>query len=265
MNPATPFVELDAVGIRFGAYTALEDINLSVAPGQFVALLGPTGCGKSSLLNAVAGLLKPTSGAVRVAGQSVDAVNPHAAYMFQHDALLPWRRVIDNVALGPRIRGLSETDARRDARGWLDRVGLHGLDDRYPHQLSGGQRKRAAMAQVLVNERPLLLMDEPFGSLDAQTRALMENELLELWSETRSTVLFVTHDLGEAIALADRVVLIGSGPGARVIADHRVDLPRPRDVFEARSMSGFAELYDSIWSRLRGEVLNAYERSRTEA
>ena len=265
MSPATPFVELDAAGVRFGAYSALEDVTLSVEPGQFVSIVGPTGCGKSSLLNMVAGLLPPTAGGVRVAGQPVGGINRHAAYMFQHDALLPWRRVIDNVALGPRLRGLPDGDARRDARGWIDRVGLHGLEDRYPHQLSGGQRKRAAMAQVLVNGRPLLLMDEPFGELDAQTRALMENELLDLWSETGATVLFVTHDLGEAIALADRVVLIGSGPGARVIADHRVDLPRPRDVFEARSMPGFAELYDSVWSKLKGEVLTAYEQSRSGA
>ena len=265
MSPATPFVELDAVGVRFGEYSALEDTTLSIDPGQFVAIVGPTGCGKSSLLNMVGGLLMPTSGAVRVDGQTVRGVNPHAAYMCQHDALFPWRRVIDNVAFGPQLRGLPAADARDDARRWLDRVGLHGLENRYPHQLSGGQRKRAAMAQVLVNGRPLLLMDEPFGELDAQTRALMENELLDLWSETGATVLFVTHDLGEAIALADRVVLIGSGPRARVIADHHVDLPRPRDIFEARSMPGFAELYDSVWSKLRGEVLTAYERSRSGA
>ena len=255
-------VELDAASVRFDGYPAIDEVTFTVPEGQFVAIVGPTGCGKSSLLNLVAGLLHPTSGTVRTSGSAFDGVNPDAAYMFQQDALLPWKRVLDNVMLGPVLRGQSRKDAAENARQWIERVGLSGFENRYPHQLSGGQRRRAAMAQVLINRLPLLLMDEPFGALDVQTRALMENELLELWTELRPTVLFVTHDLEEAIALADRVLLFTAGPNARVKADFKVDLPRPRNVMEVRFTPGFSELYNDIWSSLRQEVLDSYERSR---
>ena len=255
-------VELDAVSVRFDGYPAIDEVTFGVPEGQFVAIVGPTGCGKSSLLNLVAGLLHPTSGAVRTSGRRFHGVNPDAAYMFQQDALLPWKRVLDNVMLGPILRGQTRQDAGENAREWIDRVGLSGFEDRYPYQLSGGQRRRAAMAQVLINRLPLLLMDEPFGALDVQTRALMENELLGLWMELRATVLFVTHDLEEAIALADRVLLFTAGPNARVKGDFKVDLPRPRNVMEVRFSPGFSELYDDIWSSLRQEVLEGYERSR---
>ena len=182
--------------------------------------------------------------------------------MFQADALLPWKSALDNVVLGPVLRGTSRAEAVRSAKEWLLRVGLRGFEDRYPHQLSGGQRKRVAMAQALINRLPILLMDEPFSALDAQTRALMEEELLNLWQEQRATVLFVTHDLEEAIALSDRVVLFTAGPNAGLKGEYPVNLPRPRNVVEARFTPGFTEIYERVWNDLRSEVMASYERQR---
>lgn len=249
---------LDSITVAFGTYVALRDLSFEVQRGQFVALVGPTGCGKSSVLNLVAGLLKPTAGAVCTAGRQLDSVNHEAAYMFQQDALLPWRTAIENVMLGPVLRGKGKNQAAKEAQLWLERVGLRGLDERYPSQLSGGQRKRVAMAQALINRLPILLMDESFSALDAQTRALMENKLLELWQELEATVLFVTHDLEEAIAMADRVLLFTAGPNAKLKGDYPVRLPRPRNVAEARFIPGFAEIYETVWRNLKEEVMAAY-------
>ncbi len=263
--PFSAAVEFTDVGLHYGSYEAIDRITCTVPHGQFAAIVGPTGCGKSSLLNLVAGLLAPTRGQVMTSGQPVTAVNRDAAYMFQLDALLPWKNVLDNVMLGPLLRGRSREDAQADARQWIDRVGLTGFEDRYPHQLSGGQRKRTAMAQALINRLPLLLMDEPFAALDVQTRALMENELLGLWHDVGATVLFVTHDLEEAIAMSDRVLLMTAGPRARLKGDYRVELPRPRNVVEARFMPGFAQVYERVWLELREEVMASYERSRKKS
>jgi NitT/TauT family transport system ATP-binding protein len=180
--------------------------------------------------------------------------------MLQHDALLPWKTVLENIMLGPLLRGASKAEASTDAKAWIERVGLRGLDGRYPPQLSGGQRKRVAMAQALINRLPILLMDEAFSALDVQTRALMENELLELWQELGATVLFVTHDLEEAIAMADRVLLFTAGPDATLKGDYPVRLPRPRNVAEARFIPGFAEIYETVWRNLREEVMATYGR-----
>ncbi len=255
-------VELRRVKLQYGSFPAIDGISFEVPAGQFVAVVGPTGCGKSSVLNLVAGLLTPTDGVVATGGRPVAGVNHDCAYMFQADALLPWKTALDNVMLGPLLRGARKSEAAALARGWLARVGLRGFEDRYPHQLSGGQRKRVAMAQALINRLPILLMDEPFSALDAQTRALMEQELLGLWQELGATVLFVTHDLEEAIALSDRVILFTAGPRATLKGDYRVDLPRPRNVVEARFMPGFAEVYGRVWNDLREEVMASYERSR---
>jgi NitT/TauT family transport system ATP-binding protein len=256
MTPdAVPAVELERVRVDFGGYCALEEISLRIAPGEFAAIVGPTGCGKSSILNLVAGLLEPSAGTVQSHGEKVAGVNGRAAYMFQSDALFPWKTVSDNVALGLVLAGRSAGDADAEARRWIARVGLAGLERRYPRELSGGQRRRVAMAQTLINGRSIVLMDEPFSSLDAQTRALMENELLELWHDLRATVLFVTHDLEEAIALSDRVLLVSAGPRARLRGDFPVGLPRPRDVLEMRFAAGFSELYARIWRGLKEEVL----------
>ena len=255
-------VALEGVALRYGPFTAIESISFDVPQGQFVALVGPTGCGKSSVLNLVAGLVGPSEGEVTTAGRPVTTVNRECAYMFQADALLPWKSALDNVALGPNLRGTSRPGALRLAREWLVRVGLRGFEDRYPHQLSGGQRKRVAMAQALINRLPILLMDEPFSALDAQTRALMEQELLTLWQEQEATVLFVTHDLEEAIALSDRVVLFTAGPKAALKGDYAVELPRPRNVVEARFTPGFNDIYEQVWNDLRSEVIASYERQR---
>jgi NitT/TauT family transport system ATP-binding protein len=242
-------------------YTAVERASLAVAHGEFVALVGPTGCGKSTLLNVAAGLLKPASGDVRIFDAPLKDLNRDAGYLFQADALFPWKTAIDNVAIGLEIDGIARAEALARARKWLEMVGLGAFAGRYPHMLSGGQRKRIALAQVLIRDPKILLMDEPFGPLDAQTRQIMGNLLLELWSAERKAVLFVTHDLEEAIALADRVAIMSAGPGARVIGDWRVPLPRPRDIMEIRLEKEFHALHREIWSVLKDEVLKGYAQS----
>jgi len=261
--PPAPAIAFAGVTVRFatpdgGVHTVLSDISLDVADGTFVAIVGPSGCGKSTLLNVAAGLLEPPDGVVRVFGAPLAGVNPHAAYLFQQDALLPWRNVLENVMLGLVFRGVPHEEAAERARSYVERVGLKGFDDRFPHQLSGGMRKRVALAQSWIVDPRILLMDEPFGALDVQTRQIMENELLDLWNESRQTVLFITHDLEEAIALADRVVVISAGPSARIKGDYQVALTRPRDVTEIRLNPDFMQLFKRIWSDLRDEVKHSY-------
>jgi NitT/TauT family transport system ATP-binding protein len=246
-------------------YTAVEKARLSVAHGEFVAIVGPTGCGKSTLLNVAAGLLKPAAGAVRIFDQPLKGLNRDAGYLFQADALFPWKTAIDNVAIGLEITGAPRAHALERAQGWLTAVGLGAFSHRYPHMLSGGQRKRVGLAQVLIRDPKILLMDEPFGPLDAQTRQIMGNLLLELWNADRKAVLFVTHDLEEAIALADRVVIMSAGPGARIIGDWKVALPRPRDISEVRMEKQFHELHREIWSVLKDEVMKGYVQSTQAA
>jgi NitT/TauT family transport system ATP-binding protein len=242
-------------------YTAVEQAHLSIAHGEFVAIVGPTGCGKSTLLNVAAGLLKPASGTVRIFDSPLVGLNREAGYLFQADALFPWKTAIDNVAIGLEIKGAPRAQALERAQGWLTAVGLGAFGNRYPHMLSGGQRKRVGLAQVLIRDPKILLMDEPFGPLDAQTRQIMGNLLLELWNADRKAVLFVTHDLEEAIALADRVVIMSAGPGARIIGDWRVKLPRPRDSSEVRMEKDFHALHREIWSVLKDEVMKGYAQS----
>jgi NitT/TauT family transport system ATP-binding protein len=252
------FLEFRQVAVAFGAYVAVEGVSLRVSEGEFVSLVGPTGCGKSTLLNVAAGLLPPTRGEVLLEGRPLRGLNPKAGYLFQQDAILPWKTALDNVALPLVFRGVPLKEARARARAWLAKVGLERFPDRYPHQLSGGMRKRVGLAQVLIADPKLLLMDEPFSALDIQTRQLMENELLRLWQEDRKTVLFVTHDLEEAIALSDRVVVLAAGPASRPIGDFPIPLPRPRDVAEIRLTPEFLRLHREIWDLLRGEVMRAH-------
>jgi NitT/TauT family transport system ATP-binding protein len=242
-------------------YTAVEKADLKVAHGEFVAIVGPTGCGKSTLLNVAAGLLRPASGAVRIFEKSLAGLNRDAGYLFQADALFPWKTAIDNVAIGLEIAGTSRAEALDRSQKWLTSVGLGGFANRYPHMLSGGQRKRVGLAQVLIRDPKIILMDEPFGPLDAQTRQIMGNLLLDLWNADRKAVLFVTHDLEEAIALADRVVIMSAGPSARIIGDWKVPLARPRDIFEVRLNEEFHTLHREIWSVLKAEVLKGYAQS----
>jgi NitT/TauT family transport system ATP-binding protein len=256
-------VELSDIDITFnlgngGRYQAVSSIGLSVAPGEFVSIVGPTGCGKSTLLNAAAGLLQPSGGKVGIFGQNLTGLNARAGYLFQADALMPWKTALANVAVALEPAGVGPREANERARVWLGKVGLSAFVDRYPHMLSGGQRKRVALAQMLIRNPEILLMDEPFGPLDAQTRQIMGNLLLDLWSKDKKAVMFVTHDLEEAIALSDRVVVMSAGPAATLVADYRVTLPRPRDIAEIRLEKAFHEVHRDIWASLRVEVQKAY-------
>jgi NitT/TauT family transport system ATP-binding protein len=273
MNPAateqTPALLLDHVTCAFASreksgkrYTAVKDATLTVTAGEFVSVVGPTGCGKSTLLNVAAGLLQPSSGHVRVLGAPLSGINRRAGYMFQAESLMPWRNARDNVLAGLQFAGVPEDESRRRADEWLGRVGLTGFETRYPHELSGGMRKRVALAQMLILDPEIMLMDEPFAALDVQTRQLMENELLELWSADRKSVMFITHDLEEAIALSDRVIVLSAGPATRPIGEFVIDLPRPRDVNEIRMTTRFVELHTDIWRVMKDEVLKGYAQSK---
>jgi NitT/TauT family transport system ATP-binding protein len=262
-----PAIELRSVSKRFrtpngGTYTALQDLDLAVERGQFCAVVGPTGSGKSTTLSLISGLERPSVGEVLVHGERVARIGRGTGFVFQNDAVFPWKSVLDNVCAGPRFRGVPRRATQTLARDWLRRVGLADFEDRYPHQLSGGMRKRVALAQSLINEPEILLMDEPFSALDVQTRLIMADELLSLWDLTRPAVVFVTHDLEEAIALGDKVVVLTAGP-ARVKASFTVDLPRPRVAQDIRFDPHFVELYHQIWEALRTEVEVAYARTTT--
>ena len=243
------------------AFTALDNVSFTVEPGKFCAVVGPTGCGKSTTLGMVSGLDRPSEGSVKVGGREVNGITPGIGFMFQTDALFPWKTVLGNVMMGPILRGIGKRQATASARDWLRRVGLAGFEDHHPHQLSGGMRKRVAMAAALINEPKILLMDEPFGALDVQTKAIMQTELLTLWEQLRPSVVFITHDLDEAVVLADQVVVMTSGPGS-IKATYEIDLPRPRGpVQEIRYEPRFLELQHQIWSSLREEVERAYART----
>src|SRR2546429_2771546 len=265
-NGITSAIDLQEVTKRFltpsgQAYTAIRDVTLSVAPGEFCAVVGPTGCGKSTTLSLISGLERPSAGEVKVMGEPVQGIDPRIGYVFQSDAVFPWKNVLSNVATGPLFRGQSKAEALALAHEWIGRVGLTGFERHYPHQLSGGMRKRVALAQTFINQPQILFMDEPFSALDVQTRTLMEDELLSLWSTLGASVVFVTHDLEEAIALADRVCVLTAGPGT-VKGMYSIDLPRPRKVEEIRFEPRFVQLYHEIWEDLRSEVILSYERNK---
>ena len=266
---AAPALALENITVTFAArsadkatYTAVRDTTLLVERGEFVSVVGPTGCGKSTLLNVAAGLLAPSSGRVTISGAPLAGINRSAGYLFQADALMPWMSALDNVAIGLVYRGVARDEALDRARSWLGRVGLSAHGHRYPHQLSGGMKKRVALAQTLIMDPQILLMDEPFSALDVQTRQLMENELLELWSADRKSVVFITHDLEEAISLSDRVVVLSAGPATHPIGEYAIDLPRPRDVAEIRLTPRFVELHREIWHRMKDEVMKGYVQSQ---
>jgi NitT/TauT family transport system ATP-binding protein len=269
-SPPAARIEIAGLTKRFltpkgEPFTAIQDVSLTVEPGQFCAIVGPTGCGKSTTLAQVSGLEQPSAGSVRVGGSVVDGITNGVSYMFQSDSLFPWKTVLQNVSIGPILVGTPKREATTLALDWLRRVGLSGFEDRYPHQLSGGMRKRVSMAAALINNPRILLMDEPFGALDVQTKAIMQTELLQLWEQLRPSVLFITHDLDEAVALSDRVVIMTSSPGSvKDVFD--IDLPRPRgDVQEIRHEQRFQELQGRIWASLKDEVTRAYQETAVAA
>jgi NitT/TauT family transport system ATP-binding protein len=260
-DPNGTAVRLMDLTKAFRGHTAVRDISLQVRTGSFLSVVGPSGCGKSTLLNMAAGLMQPTHGIVEIFGEPLQGINRNAAYMFQQNALLPWKTVLGNIMLGLELHGVESKLALRSAQAWVERVGLDGYGDRYPHQLSGGMSKRVAMAQTWIVDPAIVFMDEPFGALDVHTRLRMEVEILALWAETRKTVMFVTHDLEEAISLSDEVVVLSAGPASRVVGVYHVGLARPRNLIDIKTDPRFVELYGSIWRDLREEVLKSYERN----
>ena len=259
--PTSHALTLHDVVVRFGTHTAIDRVSLDVAAGSFVSIVGPSGCGKSTLLNVVAGLLAASGGGVSVFGDPLTGINPRATYMFQQDALLPWKTVLGNVLFGLTLRGQTGHEAIRKAEAWIERVGLKGCGGLYPYQLSGGMRKRVAMAQCWIVQPDLVLMDEPFGALDVHTRLRMESEILGLWEGSGTTVVFVTHDLEEAIALSDEVFLLSAGPGSRLVGRYVIELARPRHLIDIKADAAFHRVYREIWNDLRQEVLKSYDQN----
>ncbi len=262
MEASSPLLELRDISRSYSIrgqdtpYLAMTDISLTLGHGEFVSIVGPSGCGKSTLLTLISGLAKPTTGEVLVEGETVSGVRKDVGFIFQRDALLPWRTALQNVQLALKFRGVGKKESETAARSWLDRFGLAGFEDRYPQELSGGMRKRAAIAATLVYEPTLLLMDEPFSALDVLTRDRIETDILSAWQASKTqTAVFVTHDLEEAIGMSDRVIVMSRAPG-RIIADVAIDLPRPRDLFEIRVTPRFRELQKVLWDHLREEVID---------
>lgn len=240
------------------AISACEDISMTAMAGKFVAIVGPSGCGKSTILNMVAGLMRPTSGIILYNGSPVLGVNTRVGYSTQKDNLLPWRTAYDNIGVALEIRKYSRKQRQQLIAEHIDMVGLTGFERHYPSELSGGMRKRVALARTLIYQPETLLMDEPFGALDAQLKLVLQDELLKIWGATRTTILFVTHDLTEAITLADRVVVMSARPG-KVKLVHTVPLPRPRDVFQVRFSPEFRDFYDLLWQGLKEDFRKGEE------
>jgi NitT/TauT family transport system ATP-binding protein len=232
---------------------ALEEISLDVASGEFLTMVGPSGCGKSTILNIASGLMAPTEGTVKLDGRPVEGVTRQVGYVTQQPNLMPWRTLIDNVSFPLQLAGAAKSDRHDRAAELIAMVGLAGFENSYPHELSGGMRQRANIIRTLIYSPKVILMDEPFGPLDAQTRVVLQDQLLNIWSQTGVTIIFITHDLHEAIGLGDRVVLLSSRPG-RIIRVDKVTMPRPRDVFRMHDSTDFRALYDAIWVELERQV-----------
>jgi NitT/TauT family transport system ATP-binding protein len=269
--PEGPAIDLRAVTKRYAGgnpralgHTAIENLTLQVGSGRFVALVGPNGCGKSTVLNLIGGLQTPTEGSISIHGSPLVGLNRRATYMSQQDALLPWKTALDNVVLALTFRGQDRREALELGRQWLARVGLARFADAFPHQLSGGMRRRVAIAQSWIADPDIVLMDEPFSALDAQTRQLTEEELLRLWAASPRTVVLVTHDLAEAVALSDEVVLLSAGPASRVVGVYPVALPRPRSLEELPFHAAFQDLCRTIGKDLRTEVMKSHERAHDQ-
>ena len=257
-------LEIRGVAKRFMSrgepITALERIDLDIRKGEFVTIVGPSGCGKSTLLNILSGLMPTSEGEVHFNGTRIAGVDRRVGYITQSDNLYPWRTLRDNVAFPLEITGVRRAERYRRAESWIERVGFKGFENAYPHELSGGMRQRANIIRTLVYEPEVILMDEPFGPLDAQTRITLQDQLLKLWESSRATVIFITHDLTEAIALADRVLLMSARPG-KMVRDDVVAIPRPRDIFHMHDNPEFRRLYDEIWKELEVQVRTTMSRA----
>jgi len=262
MNPILEYRDLSKVFFKGSTQVhALSHVDAEVGAGELLAVVGPSGCGKSTLLNLSAGLMAPGTGEVRYRGTPITCVNTDVSYVTQKDNLLPWRTVAENVALPLTLGGrstMSRSERAERVERYVRLVGLSGFEEHYPSELSGGMRKRAQLARSLVYEPEVLLMDEPFGALDAQLRLVLQAELLRMWEGTGKTLVFVTHDLTEAISIADRVIVMSSRPG-RIRAVERIDLPRPRDVFGIRFVPGFGDYFERLWSALREDIHQGQE------
>ena len=239
--------------VRGKKILALDEVDLKVAEGEFVTIVGPSGCGKSTLLNLIVGLLRSTAGRINFRGSPINDICTKIGYVTQKDNLLPWRTLSENVEIALEIRGIEKSVRRQRAEELIERVGLSGFEDHYPHELSGGMRQRANIIRTLIYDPELILMDEPFGPLDAQTRIVLQDQLLKLWWASKKTIIFITHDLIEAITLADRVVLMTSRPG-RIKSIEHVEIARPRDVFQIHESQQFRSTYERLWRDLRPEV-----------
>ncbi len=252
-------IELTGVGRIFEGkdgrreVQALEDVSFRVFEGEFVSLVGPSGCGKSTVLNLVAGLTRCSQGTILVRGRPLQGIHPDIGYVFQRDTLLPWRTVLDNVVLGPELRGIDRDTRAREALDLIRKVGLGAFEHHYPHELSGGMRKRCELIRTLINRPSILLMDEPFGALDAQTRYVLQEELLRMWQAERNTIVFVTHDIGEAIALSGRVLVMSRRPG-RILENLEIRLPGRRTALGAQSSPAFSAHFEEIWAILREQL-----------
>lgn len=259
---SAPAIRVKGLGFRVGERTKqpvdiLDCVDLTIRPQEFVSIVGPSGCGKSTLLNFIAGLTPVQKGCVDIFGLP-PGESQRIGYMFQQHALLPWRTVLRNVELGLELAGVSAEERRQKALQMLAAMGLRGFESHYPNELSGGMRQRASLARTLVADPSLILMDEPFGALDAQTKIFIQEMFSHYWEAHRKTVLFVTHDLNEAVALSDRVLVMGARPG-RIIAEHVIDLPRPRDFNHLVRTPGFTYYVDEIWNDLRVEAAKALQ------
>jgi NitT/TauT family transport system ATP-binding protein len=255
-----PILSLRSVGARFQRegmpIQALTPLDLDIFPGEFITVVGPSGCGKSTLLNIIVGLLKPSQGEIFFKGRRLNGIDPQIGYVTQADNLYPWRTLRANVEFPLEIEGVPKRERRARSEALIRSVGLAGFEEHYPHELSGGMRQRANIIRTLAYGPEVILMDEPFGPLDSQTRLILQQQLCELWAESGKTIIFITHDLGEAVALADRVVVLTARPG-QIKVVQTVSIPRPRDIFRIHDSPGFREAYHTLWDSLETEVKKA--------
>ncbi len=253
-------ISVQGISKRYGSFQAVEHVNLEIAKGEFVVLLGASGCGKSTLLNLITGFDQPTSGRIVVNGREVTKVDPHCGMVFQQYALFPWLTVRDNVAFGLKMKGISRSQRNETAQRFIEMVGLNGFEDKYPNALSGGMRQRVSIARVLANDPDVILLDEPFAALDAMTRQVLQDELLQIYEKSKKTIIFITHSIDEALLLSTRMLIMSARPG-RVVTDIMNDLPMPRNA-EVQLSPRYNELKSQIWGTVQSEVMRSLQAAK---